>query len=68
MSKFKITLAPSGRIEKHVSFLVDSDSWTTADELAGALAELMPEQTYYCQKNSRDITTGWNGEAEEQGE
>jgi hypothetical protein len=65
MSKFKITLMPLGRVEKHASLGASCDSLDTASELANGLAELMPGQTYFCQKNSRDITSGWFGQAEE---
>lgn len=66
MDKYQISLT-SGRAEGEVTMKnIECSDWSAADAFAEALASLMPEATYYCQKNSRDITQDWSGSAEVQ--
>jgi hypothetical protein len=64
--KYEIELS-SGRAGGSITMKnIECSDWTDVNALADALASLMPEATYYCQKNSRYITQEWSGSVEVQ--
>tara|TARA_R110000787_G_scaffold151395_1_gene265242 strand:- start:386 stop:586 length:201 start_codon:yes stop_codon:yes gene_type:complete len=65
--KYQISLSSGRANGKVILSNVECSDWTVADDFATTMASLMPEATYYCQKNSRNITQEWSGSAEEQG-
>ena len=68
MKQYKIELSCS-RADKLVTLSsVTCSDMQAADDFADALAALMPDETYYCQKNSRDIEASWYGNAKGRGE
>lgn len=65
MNKYSIEIVAGGRAEGAVKMSgVECSSNDVACIFAEALASLMPETSYYCQKNSRDIEVEWHGSAE----
>lgn len=60
MKDFSITLEPGGRIAGKVSLNIQADSYESASKLGDALADLMPQEDYYCDKNSRNLYTNWS--------
>lgn len=53
------------RANEKVVMTMQASSSEAANDLAELLANQMPYREYYCQKNSRTISTGWFGYAEE---
>lgn len=56
--------AGAARDGAEVRLSVQADSHQSADELAEALARLMPIRDYYCEKNSCYLAASWHGYAE----
>lgn len=65
MKHFKITLEPGGRLPDKVSLTVQADSYDSASKLGDALAALMPQESYYCDKNSRVAHANWSAYIDE---
>lgn len=53
------------RTDEKVAMQIQASSSEAANDLAEVLACRMPAREYYCQKNSKTISTGWFGYAEE---
>ena len=65
MKNFKITLELGGRLPGKVSLNVQADSYDNASKLGDSLAAMMPQESYYCDKNSRVIHTNWSAYIDE---
>jgi hypothetical protein len=66
MVKYQISLSSGRAYGDVIMNNIECSDWDAANAFAEALAGLMPEATYYCQKNSCDINRDWTGFAEVQ--